>query len=59
LKAGILPFYFFKKERRGSYMSAELVNVYEGGNVVARVRYNRNLDFWDGRNWTCGETGMR
>ena len=33
------------------------VNVYECGNVVARVRYNQNLDFWDGRNFTCGSTG--
>lgn len=33
------------------------VNVYEFGEVVARVEYNSNLDFWDGRNWTCGSTG--
>lgn len=33
------------------------VNVYEGGKVIARVQYNDNLDFWDGRNWTCGSTG--
>ena len=34
------------------------INVYDSsGNVIARVRYNANLDFWDGRNWTCGETG--
>lgn len=34
------------------------INVYnEKGEVVARVRYNANLDFWDGRNWTCGSTG--
>jgi hypothetical protein len=33
------------------------VNVYEDGKVIARVQYNDNLDFWDGRNWTCGSTG--
>lgn len=33
------------------------VNVYEDGRVIARVEYNSNLDFWDGRNWTCGSTG--
>ncbi len=36
------------------------VNVYEGERdteVIARVRYNANLDYWDGRNWTCGSTG--
>lgn len=34
------------------------VNVYDSsGNVIGRVRYNSNLDFWDGRNWSCGETG--
>jgi len=25
--------------------------------VVARVRYNQNLDYWDGRNWQNGGTG--
>ena len=45
-------------------MSEYRVNVYEneyagfGGNrVVARVRYNNILDYWDGRNWTNGGTG--
>ena len=33
------------------------VNVYEDGKVIARVQYNDNLDFWDGRNWTCGSIG--
>ncbi len=33
------------------------VNVYQDGEVVARVRYNQNLDYWDGRNWTNGGTG--
>ena len=27
------------------------------GNVFGRVRYNQNLDYWDGRDWTCGATG--
>ena len=31
------------------------VNVYDGNNnIIARVRYNQNLDFWDGRNWQNG-----
>ena len=34
------------------------VNVYEDGEVIARVRYNQDLDYWDGRNWTNGGTGM-
>lgn len=29
----------------------------EDGEVIAEVEYSDNLDFWDGRNWTCGETG--
>jgi len=34
------------------------INVYDDdNNVVARVRYNQNLDFWDGRNWSCGALG--
>lgn len=38
------------------------VNVYEnqydlGGDVIARVRYNQNLDYWDGRNWSNGGMG--
>ena len=36
------------------------VNVYADESmeeVIARVRYNQNLDFWDGRNFTCGSTG--
>lgn len=33
------------------------INVYDGCEVIARVNYNDNLDFWDGRNYTCGSTG--
>lgn len=33
------------------------VNVYSGDTVIARVRYNQNLDYWDGRNWSNGGTG--
>jgi hypothetical protein len=33
------------------------VNVYKDGKVIARVQYNDNLDYWDGKNWTCGSTG--
>lgn len=38
------------------------VNVYDNeyleGNVIARVRYNAVLDYWDGRNWSNGGVGM-
>ena len=33
------------------------VNVYENGEVIARVRYNQNLDYWNGRNWQNGGMG--
>lgn len=36
------------------------VNVYEDNlkeRVIARVRYNANLDFWNGSTWSCGSTG--
>lgn len=34
------------------------VNVYgDNREVIARVKYNACLDYWDGRNWTCGSTG--
>lgn len=33
------------------------VPVYEDEKIIARVEYNTNLDFWDGRNYTCGQTG--
>ena len=32
-------------------------NRYEFNEVVARVRYNRDLDYWDGRNWQNGGMG--
>ena len=28
--------------------------VNEFGDLVAVVKYNNNLDFWDGRNFSCG-----
>ena len=38
------------------------INVYEGEEyreqVVARVRYNNALDYWDGSNWSNGGVGM-
>ena len=36
------------------------INVYEDefhSKVVARVKYNKILDYWDGRNWTNGGLG--
>lgn len=35
---------------------ADMVNVYEDGKVIARVKYTDNLDIWDGHNW-CRGTG--
>lgn len=35
------------------------VNVYdENGDVIARVRYNSCLDYWNGRNWQNGGLGL-
>ena len=34
-----------------------MVNVYYRNKVVGRVKYNDNLDHWDGHNWTCGAIG--
>lgn len=34
------------------------VTVFDGEKVVGQVEYNSNLDHWDGRNWTCGGTGL-
>ena len=33
------------------------VNVYQNDDVIARVRYNQNLDYWNGRNWQNGGMG--
>lgn len=34
------------------------VSVYnEDGDVVGRVQYNNELDYWDGRNFSSGEMG--
>jgi hypothetical protein len=47
-----------KKSKEVTKMSEYRIPVTdEGDNVVGRVRYNSNLDYWDGRNLTCGQTG--
>ena len=36
------------------------INVYNdemSNEVIARVRYNSNLDYWDGHNWSNGGVG--
>ena len=33
------------------------VAVYDGDDIVARVEYTNNLDYWDGRNHSCGSVG--
>ena len=35
-----------------------MVNVYENGELIATVKYNSNLDEWNGSNWQNGGTGM-
>lgn len=43
-------------------MADFMVNVYENeecvGEIIARVKYNEDLDYWDGRNHTNGGSGM-
>lgn len=34
-----------------------MIPVYEDEEVIAEVKYNNDLDHWDGRNYTCGSTG--
>lgn len=34
-----------------------MVNVYKGDKVIATVKYNNNLDTWDGSNWQNGGIG--
>ena len=41
-----------KKEYRVNVYADEFME-----EVIARVRYNQNLDFWDGRNWQNGGVG--
>jgi len=43
-------------------MAKYYINVYgeyfnDYGKVIARVKYNDDLDYWDGRNWTNGGVG--
>ena len=41
-------------------MAEYRINVYEDAQhdeIIARVRYNQCLDYWDGRNWTSGGVG--
>lgn len=33
------------------------VPLHDDEEVVGRVPYTSNLDYWDGHNWTCGSTG--
>lgn len=35
-----------------------MIPVYNNeGEIIAEVKYNSNLDYWDGRNYTSGSTG--
>ncbi len=56
VRTSIQRYFLFLRGGVGS-MSDDRVNVYdENGNVIARVKYNENLDIWDGKNW-CRGTG--
>lgn len=36
-----------------------MVNIYnDDGEVIGTVKYNQNLDVWNGRNWQNGGTGL-
>ena len=35
-----------------------MIPVYENDEIIARITYNENLDYWDGSNWTCGGVGL-
>ena len=36
-----------------------MINIYdEHNNILGRVNYSTNLDFYDGRNYSCGSTGL-
>ena len=34
-----------------------MIPVYEDQEIVGQVKYNSNLDSWNGHNQTCGSTG--
>lgn len=35
-----------------------MVNIYDENNqIIGRVNYSTNLDFYDGRNFSCGSVG--
>lgn len=36
---------------------SKVVTLFDGDNAIGVVDYTDNLDHWDGRNTTCGETG--
>ena len=36
-----------------------MVNIYNDNNeIIGTVKYNQNLDVWNGRNWQNGGTGL-
>lgn len=35
-----------------------MVNVYDNGELIATVKYNSNLDVWNGSNFQNGGTGL-
>jgi len=50
---------YFQKRKRSKKKGGSMINVYDKDNkIVARVKENRNLDYWDGHNMTNGGTGL-
>lgn len=47
-----------KTQKEEKKMSVYRVPVYDYDRVIAWVKYNSNLDYWNGRNWTCGGLGL-
>jgi len=47
-----------EKEYRINVYSDQRSAMNSEGEIVSRVRYNADLDYWDGRNYTNGGTGM-
>ena len=35
-----------------------MINVFDDNNIIARVNYNSNLDYYDGHNYTNGGVGL-
>lgn len=50
-------FFLFPQIKQKGGIKMRMVNVYDGYDVIARVQYNNNLDYWNGHDWTNGGVG--